>query len=241
MFEDSLLESSGRLVSKNRRWITVGSVGLQCLVAAGIAIVPMVKPEALPFTAMAPAVVVPMPKKPPVMVKVAATHAAASAASVPAPEMLRQPTLTGRSFESKIEFGDPVSPTTGAMTSMVGNGLGDPLGIPGGTGPHVVVAKPEHVGPVRVSSGVSLGMLIGEIRPVYPRIAIAARVEGTVVVEATISKTGAIESARVVSGPAMLAGAAIEAVKAARYRPYRLNGELTEVSTTVTVNFKMGS
>jgi protein TonB len=84
-------------------------------------------------------------------------------------------------------------------------------------------------------------MLIGEIRPVYPRIAIAARQEGIVVVEATISKTGTIESARVVSGPAMLAGAAIEAVRAARYRPYRLNGELTEVQTTVTVNFKIGS
>ena len=84
-------------------------------------------------------------------------------------------------------------------------------------------------------------MLIGEIRPVYPRIAIAARQEGVVVIEATISKSGTIESARVVSGPAMLAGAAIEAVKAARYRPYTLNGEATEVQTTVTVNFKMGS
>jgi protein TonB len=84
-------------------------------------------------------------------------------------------------------------------------------------------------------------MLIGEIRPIYPRIAIAARVEGMVVIEATISKTGAIESAHVISGPAMLAGAAIDAVRMARYRPYKLNGELTEVQTTVTVNFKLGS
>lgn len=241
MFEDSLLESQGRPVSKSRRWITVGSVGLQCLLAAAIVIVPMVKPEALPISTMAPALLVPLVKKHPVMVKMTATHATSSATSAPAPELLRQPTLPGQLFESRVEFGDPVPPTPGVMTSMTGNQLGDPLGIPGGTGPRVVVAKPEHVGPVRVSSGVSSGMLIGEIRPIYPRIAVAARVEGIVVIEATISKTGAIESARVVSGPAMLAGAAIEAVKAARYRPYTLNGEATVVQTTVTVNFRMGS
>lgn len=243
MFEDSLLESQGRLVSKSRRWITVGSVGLQCLVAAAIVIVPMVKPEALPFSTMAPAVFVPLVKKPPVMVKVVATHATSSAtvAVLPPMENLRPATLSHPIQDPGLTFGPP--PTDGpiSMTATVGPGLGNLLGVPNGTGPRVVVAKPAHVGPVRVSSGVSSGMLIGEIRPVYPRIAIAARQEGVVVIEATISKSGTIESARVVSGPAMLAGAAIEAVKAARYRPYTLNGEATEVQTTVTVNFKMGS
>ena len=244
MFEDSLLESQGRLVSKSRRWITLGSVGLQCLVAAVIVIVPMVKPEALPFSAMAPAVVVPLPKKPPVIVRVAETSARASSAAAlpaPAPENLEKPMLSGRpTADPTIALGNPLPVGFGPMVGT-GSPLGDAFGTPNGTGPRVVVAKPEHVGPVRVSSGVSSGMLIGEIRPVYPRIAIAARQEGIVVVEATISKTGTIESARVVSGPAMLAGAAIEAVRAARYRPYRLNGELTEVQTTVTVNFKIGS
>jgi protein TonB len=83
-------------------------------------------------------------------------------------------------------------------------------------------------------------LLLAPIRPVYPAIARAARVEGTVVVEAVISRAGRIESLRVVSGPAMLQGAAMDAIREARYRPYRLNGEAVDVQTTITVNFRMG-
>jgi protein TonB len=84
-------------------------------------------------------------------------------------------------------------------------------------------------------------MLIAPIRPVYPPIAKAAHAEGTVIVEAIISRTGTIESLHVVSGPPMLQRAAIEAIQAARYQPYRLNGAATAVETTITVNFRMGS
>jgi TonB family C-terminal domain len=84
-------------------------------------------------------------------------------------------------------------------------------------------------------------MLIAPIRPIYPEIARVARVEGTVVVEATISLTGTIESLHVVSGPAMLRTAALDAIRTARYQPYRLNGSPTEVQTTISVNFHMGS
>jgi protein TonB len=94
---------------------------------------------------------------------------------------------------------------------------------------------------VHVSSGVSAGMLITPIRPLYPAIAKAAHVEGTVVVEAIISRAGTIESLHVISGPMMLQSAAIDAIRAARYKPYRLNGETTEVQTTITVNFRMGA
>jgi protein TonB len=84
-------------------------------------------------------------------------------------------------------------------------------------------------------------MLLAPIRPVYPAIAKAAHVEGTVIVEATISATGAIESLHVLSGPEMLRGAALEAIRTARYRPYQLNGQPTAVQTTITVNFKIGA
>jgi protein TonB len=83
-------------------------------------------------------------------------------------------------------------------------------------------------------------MLIAPIRPAYPAIAKAAHVEGVVVVEAVISRKGTIESLRVMSGPAMLQQAAMEAIREARYQPFRLNGEPTEVQTTITVNFRMG-
>jgi periplasmic protein TonB len=83
-------------------------------------------------------------------------------------------------------------------------------------------------------------MLLAPIRPVYPAMAQAARVQGAVVLEAVISKEGRIESLHAVSGPMMLQRAAVDAVSAARYRPYLLNGQPTEVETTVTVVFTLG-
>jgi protein TonB len=83
-------------------------------------------------------------------------------------------------------------------------------------------------------------MLLAPIRPVYPAIAKAAHVEGSVVVEAVISRMGTIESLHVVSGPLMLQNAALDAIREARYQPYRLNGQAIDVQTTITVNFRMG-
>jgi protein TonB len=83
-------------------------------------------------------------------------------------------------------------------------------------------------------------MLLSPIQPVYPSIARAAGVQGAVVLQATISTAGRIESLHVVSGPPMLRQAALDAVQAARYRPYKLNGVPTEVQTTITVVFRLG-
>jgi protein TonB len=60
------------------------------------------------------------------------------------------------------------------------------------------------------------------------------------VLQATISKTGTIEGLHVVSGPAMLTSAAMDAVRSWRYRPYLLNGDPVEVETTVNVIFTLG-
>jgi protein TonB len=83
-------------------------------------------------------------------------------------------------------------------------------------------------------------MLLSKSAPAYPPIAKAARVSGTVVLQATISKSGAIENLHVISGPAMLQQAALDAVKTWRYRPYLLNNEPVEVETTVNVIFSLG-
>jgi len=93
---------------------------------------------------------------------------------------------------------------------------------------------------VNISAGVAVGMLLSKTPPIYPPIAKAARVSGTVVLQATISKTGSIENLHVVSGPAMLQQAAMDAVKTWRYRPYLLNNEPVEVDTTVNVIFTLG-
>jgi protein TonB len=61
-----------------------------------------------------------------------------------------------------------------------------------------------------------------------------------VVLHAIIGKNGTIQNLTVISGPAMLQSAALDAVKQWRYKPYVLNGDPTEVDTTVTVNFNLG-
>jgi protein TonB len=83
-------------------------------------------------------------------------------------------------------------------------------------------------------------MIVLKTQPVYPPIAKAARVSGTVVLQATISKTGAIENLHVISGPQMLVQAAQDAVRQWRYKPYLFNGEPVDVETTVNVIFSLG-
>ena len=106
-----------------------------------------------------------------------------------------------------------------------------------GNGPKVKAEAPKKV---NISAGVAQGMLLQKTTPVYPPIAKAARVSGTVVLQATISKSGTIENLRVISGPAMLQQAAMDAVKQWRYKPYLLNNEPVEVETTVNVIFSLG-
>ena len=98
-------------------------------------------------------------------------------------------------------------------------------------------AKPA--GPARISGGVIAGNILVKTQPVYPPIAKAAHVGGTVVLHAIISKDGTIQSLQAVSGPDMLKGAALDAVRQWRYKPYLLNGDPTEVDTTITVNFNL--
>ena len=104
-------------------------------------------------------------------------------------------------------------------------------------GPKVNAAAPKKV---NISAGVAVGLLIQKTIPIYPPIAKAARVQGTVVLQATISRQGTIENLHVVSGPAMLQQAAMDAVRTWRYRPYLLNNEPVEVDTTVNVIFTLG-
>jgi protein TonB len=103
--------------------------------------------------------------------------------------------------------------------------------------PKVQAAAPKKV---NISAGVMQGMLIVKTQPTYPPIAKAARVSGTVVLQATISKSGTIENLHVISGPAMLQQAARDAVMQWRYKPYLLNNEPVEVETTVNVIFTLG-
>jgi protein TonB len=92
----------------------------------------------------------------------------------------------------------------------------------------------------QVSAGVAEGMAIHKTAPVYPKIARDSRVSGTVVLGATINRSGMLENVHAISGSQMLRGAAIDAVKTWRYRPYMLNNQPVAVQTTINVVFTLG-
>ena len=83
--------------------------------------------------------------------------------------------------------------------------------------------------------------LIHIVQPTYPRLAVTARTQGRVILEAVITREGAIDPARlrIREGNPLLTPAAIEAVQQWRYRPTLLNGQPVEVLTTITVNFTL--
>ncbi len=92
---------------------------------------------------------------------------------------------------------------------------------------------------VRVSQGVSQGLLEHKVQPTYPTDARKAHVQGSVVMLGRIGTSGAIECLYVEEGDPLLAASALEAVSQWKYRPYLLNGEPVEVETQLVVNFEL--
>ena len=123
------------------------------------------------------------------------------------------------------------------MESLNGSGSGAIGNVFNGQARPRVKVEPPTI--VNVSAGVAVGLLIQKTTPVYPQIAKTARVSGTVVMQAVISKSGTIEDLHVISGPEMLRQAALQAVRNWRYRPYMLNNQPIAVETTVNVVFSL--
>jgi TonB family protein len=104
-----------------------------------------------------------------------------------------------------------------------------------------VVAPPpaEPQVPVRIRVGGELKppRLVTSVLPVYPIVARDNGIEGDVVIDTTIDKTGAVASMKVVSGPPVLREAALRALRQWKYEPSKLNGEPVPVEMTVTIKF----
>ena len=92
---------------------------------------------------------------------------------------------------------------------------------------------------LNVSQGVSRGLLMKQVQPVYPPNALRLHIEGPVQLLATLSKSGDISDVKILSGDKQLAQSALVAVKQWKYKPYLLNGEPVEIQTQITVNFKL--
>ena len=100
-------------------------------------------------------------------------------------------------------------------------------------------SSPQTIPPgaTRVGGDVAQGNLINQVRPVYPEGARAARIQGVVLLQTAIDKTGQVVGLTVLSGHPFLVDAAVEAVYRWRYKPILLNEQPVDVVTTVTVNF----
>src|SRR5271155_4753835 len=239
MFEDSLLESGGRLKTKRGRTTTfaiileIGLIGLMVLM-------PLIFTEALPKQMTLSFLVAPPPPPPPPPPAAAPVKIVKQIQTDIVNGALRTPTKIPQKIQMIKE---DEAPPQMASSGVVG---GVPGGIPGGQMGGVIggiisstpVAVPKVATPqrVRVSAGVTSGLLVRKVNPNYPPLARQARIQGTVVLQAQISKTGDIQNLQLISGHPMLAPAAIEAVKQWKYKPYLLNGEPVAVETTVQGN-----
>jgi TonB family protein len=99
-------------------------------------------------------------------------------------------------------------------------------------------AKAESAA-VRVGGKVKAPTKTKDVKPIYPDAAKSAKIEGMVIVEATIGADGKIIGAKVLRSVPMPDQAALDAVKQWEFSPTRLNGKPVPVKMTVTVNFKL--
>ena len=158
---------------------------------------------------------------------------------VSGPEMLRGAALDAVrqwTYRPYVLNGVPTAVDTTVTVSFGGGMMGGYVPPP----PPPAVAMPPP-GVARIAGGVMAGQILTKVSPVYPPDAKANGVSGVVVMRALISKQGAIENLTVVSGPEELRASATDAVSQWTYKPYLLNGEATEVDTTITVNYTLGS
>jgi protein TonB len=100
-------------------------------------------------------------------------------------------------------------------------------------------APPVPVVPVRPGGNLKPPARIAYVAPIYPPLAKATHVDGSVILEATIDEAGMVRDIRVLRSQPMLDQAAIDAVRQWRYAPTRLNGVAVPVILTVTVMFTM--
>ncbi len=246
LFDDVLLHTDDQQRHRRRLSAIVSFVS-QCFFLGVLLIVPLMFTDALPQQQLFTFLIAPPPPPPP------PPPASAAAAKVV------------KRIESDLENGRLRTPTAIPKNVQIlhedqapdlnGEGVpgGVPGGIPGGQVGGVIggilsatntasvpkLALPAQPKRIRVSQGVTEGRLIQKIDPKYPPLAVAARIQGQVLLTAVIDKTGLIQNLVLVSGHPMLVPAALEAVKQWRYRPYLLNGEPEEVETTITVNFEL--
>ena len=241
MFEDSLIESGNRLKTKRGRTSTIAFI-VQILIIGVMILIPLMFTEALPKAMTMTFLAAPPPPPPPPPPPAAVKIVKAVETDI-VNNQLRTPTKIPKKVEMIKEEDTPPPQMAGVVGGVPGGVPGGQMGgVIGGIISSTPAAIPKVATPqrVRVSAGVTQGLKIKNVNPVYPQMAKIARVQGAVVLAAVIGKDGTIQNLHVLSTASpLLNQAAIDAVKEWRYRPYILNGEPVEVDTQITVNFTL--
>ena len=248
MFSDSVLDFGTQ--RKKKFFATTTSFVLNCLALGVLLIVPLVFTQQLPKAQLLTFLVAPPPPPPPPPPAAAQVERVIRQIQTDmlSTGQLRTPTKIPQKVQMIRE--DEPPPPMAAAGGAVG---GVPGGVPGGQLGGVIggivsassslTAVPKLAPPqrIRISQGVTRGLLVHRVEPTYPPLAKAARIQGEVVLSAVISVNGDIENLQLVSGHPMLVPAALTAVRQWRYKPYLLNGQPVEVETTITVIFSLTS
>jgi len=250
MFSDSMLEFG--VQRKRRFFATTTSFVINCMAIAVLLLIPLAFTEELPKAQLLTLLIAPPPPPPPPPPAAEAVQKIVKQIQTDLLNtgQLRTPSKIPQKVQMiKEEEAPPPMPATGGVVGGVPGGIpgGQLGGVIGGivnatsnlaTVPKFVPVVPQRV---RISQGVTKGLLIHRVEPVYPTLAKAARVQGDVILSAVIDINGEITNLQLVSGHPMLVPAAIAAVKQWRYKPYLLNGQPVEVETTITVIFALTS
>ena len=239
MFADSMLETSWAYRTR-RSWITLTSFGLQGTVIGLLLLVPLLQTVGGPATVQAVSTPLSLgrPDRGPLQ---PSGPRGGNVQIIPFAGRIMAP---GR-VPNGIPTGDENGPQPIGDGGRIGDAMlpiGSPNGLPmpiSGSMPVMPVLPVVHTRTFRTST-ILEGSLIRRVQPIYPPLARIARIQGPVVVAATISKEGAMEHVQAITGHPMLVPAAVDAVSQWRYKPYILNGEAIEVETRITVNFVLG-
>jgi len=240
LFSDCLLEASSSQRAR-RRWLVFLSVIFQSIVVGILILMPLMFTDVLPTKQLVSWLVAAPPPPappPPAVVKIRTTSITSNISNG---QLIAPATIPTR-IKLVREDEAPPANVAGVPGGVVGGIPGGQIGgVLGGilNSNHPPVRMPELSKRVRVSRGVSEGLILKKVVPEYPSLARTARLGGAVVLSAIISKDGTIENLTVVSGHPMLVPAAINAVKQWRYRPFLLNGMPVEIETTINVIFQL--
>src|SRR6478752_2496388 len=233
MFGD-VVDPSVKLGSQ--KWYTVPlSILAHVALFAAVIIIPLMATDVLPTPpSMMAFVGAPPPPPPP----------PPPAAAAPAP---KTPTPVANPNAAPVEAPKAIVPETPSVGVSEGVPGGVEGGVPGGVMGGVVGGLPEAPpppppppqAPVRVGGAIKQPTKLKNVPPVYPPIAQSARVQGVVIIEATIGADGKVKDAKVLRSIPLLDQAALDAVKQWVFTPTLLNNVPVPVIMTVTVNFTL--